>query len=327
MARDAGHDGIEFVAVNSAESAAFVEMLVAEGYTGATNYHEWGTATEPMVRPQRARFDDVVATAPGEWARRDAMCKPLTYYPLVDTGWDSRPWHGDKSLAIEGRSPALFKGLLREARVFCEATGKKTIILGLINEWGEGSYIEPCTEYGFAMLEAVRLVFAKGDPASWPVNVAPCDIGRGPYDYPPIKPTTAWDFDDGDPGSWQAMMNVGAFHVEDGVLRLKALSPDPAMVVPLEGVNASQFGTAEVTMQVTGDLPPAMRAQLFWARGGSTTSETTSVSMPLQTDGGVHTYTFDLRANPRWRGAISMLRFDPSDASDVDVAIDTFRLR
>jgi hypothetical protein len=216
---------------------------------------------------------------------------------------------------------------LREARTFCEATGRKIIILGPVNEWGEGSYIEPCTEYGFAMLEAVRSVFGKGDPSSWPVNIAPCDVGRGPYDYPPIKPTTTWDFDDGDPGNWQAMMNAGAFRVEDGVLRVKTLSRDPALVVPLAGVHASQFGAAEVTMQVSGDLPPAMRAQLFWARGGSAASETASVSIPLQTDGGVHTYTFDLRANPRWRGDISMLRFDPCDASDVEVAIDGFRLR
>jgi hypothetical protein len=122
-------------------------------------------------------------------------------------------------------------------------------------------------------------------------------------------------------------MNAGACRVEDSALRVKTLSRDPALVVPLEGVNASQFGTAEVTMQVSGDLPPTMRAQLFWAHGGIATSETASVSMPLQTDGGMHTYTFDMRANPRWRGSISMLRFDPCDASDVDVAIETFRLR
>jgi len=183
LARDAGYDGIEFVAVNTAEPPAFVEMLAVEGYAGATNYHEWGTATDAMLRPQRARFEDVVATVPAEWARRDNMCKPLTYYPLVDTGWDSRPWHGDKSLAIEGRTPALFEDLLRKAKAFCETNGKSVVILGPVNEWGEGSYIEPCTEFGFAMLEAVRAVFGKGDPASWPVNVAPCDVGLGPYDY------------------------------------------------------------------------------------------------------------------------------------------------
>jgi hypothetical protein len=326
MARDAGYEGIEFVAVNTAESPAFVEMLAIEGYAGATNYHEWGTATDAMLRPQRARFEDVVATVPEEWARRDAMCKPLTYYPLIDTGWDSRPWHGDESLAIEGRTPALFEELLRKAKSYCEANGKSIVILGPVNEWGEGSYIEPCTEYGFAMLEAVRAVFAKGDSAAWPVNVVPCDVGLGPYDYPPVKPVSAWLFDD-DSGGWQAMMNVGAFRVEDGALRFTALGHDPAIVVPLTGINASEFATLEVTMQVTGNLPPAMRAQLFWARGGNATSEAASAIVPLKTDGAMHTYSFDLRANSRWRGGISMLRFDPCDAADIEVAIDAFRLR
>jgi hypothetical protein len=326
MARDAGYEGIEFVAVNTAESPAFVEMLAAEGYAGATNYHEWGKATDSMLRPQRARFEDVVATAPGEWARRDAMCKPLTYYPLVDTGWDSRPWHGENSLAIEGRTSALFEQLLREAKAFCEAHGKSVVILGPVNEWGEGSYIEPCTEYGFAMLEAVRAVFAMGDPASWPVNVAPTDVGRGPYDYPPFEPVTTWEFD-ADAGGWRTMMNAGEFRVEDGALRFTALGSDPAIVVPLTGVNASNFGTAEVTMQVSGKEPAGMGAQLFWSRGGNGTSESASMAVPLETDGGMHTYVFDLRANSRWRGPISMLRFDPCNAADVEIAVDAFRLR
>ncbi len=326
MARDAGYEGIEFVAVNTAESPAYVEMLAAEGYAGATNYHEWGKATDSMLRPQRARFEDVVATAPEAWARRNEMCKPLTYYPLVDTGWDSRPWHGDNSLAIEGRTPALFEQLLRKAKTFCEANGKSVVILGPVNEWGEGSYIEPCTEYGFAMLEAVRNVFAEGDPASWPVNVAPGDVGRGPYDYPPFEPVTAWDFGKG-PGEWRAMMNVGQFRAEDGAIRLTTLGSDPAIVVPLTGVLASQFGTAEVTMQITGNLPPAMHAQLFWSRGGTGTSENASVVVPLKIDGTMHTYTFDLSANPRWRGPITMLRLDPCDAADVEIAIDSFQLR
>ena len=38
-------------------------------------------------------------------------------------------------------------------------------------------------------------VFAKGDPASWPVNVAPVDVGLGPYDYPRAESRTQWGFD------------------------------------------------------------------------------------------------------------------------------------
>ncbi|MBN2272524.1 MAG: glycoside hydrolase family 99-like domain-containing protein, partial [Sedimentisphaerales bacterium] len=103
-----------------------------------------------------------------------------------DTGWDSRPWHGDKSMVIQGRTPQLFEELLRQAKSFCEERGKTMLILGPVNEWGEGSYIEPCTEFGFEMLEAVRKVFATRVSTSRPVNVSPSDVGLGSYDFPPF---------------------------------------------------------------------------------------------------------------------------------------------
>ncbi len=87
-------------------------------------------------------------------------------------------------MAIEGRSPELFEHLLREAGTFCREAQKPLVILAPVNEWGEGSYIEPNTEFGFAMYEAIRKVFCTNDPSTWPVNVAPADVGLGPYDYP-----------------------------------------------------------------------------------------------------------------------------------------------
>ena len=86
-------------------------------------------------------------------------------------------------MGVQGRTPALFERLLREAKSFCEVHNKPILILGPLNEWGEGSYIEPCTDFGFEMLEAIRKVFAMGGPASWPENVSPSDVGLGPYDF------------------------------------------------------------------------------------------------------------------------------------------------
>jgi hypothetical protein len=184
MAREAGFPGIAFAVVNDASSPGLIKMLAQEGYIGATNYHEWGSVTDNAMGGARASFEEVVRTAPAEWARRDALCKPLTYYPLVETGWDARPWHGEKSLVIRDRTPDRFECLLRAAKEFGEAHTKPLIVLGPVNEWGEGSYVEPCTEFDFGMLEAVRRVFAKGEPSMWPENIAPSDVGRGPYDFP-----------------------------------------------------------------------------------------------------------------------------------------------
>ncbi|MBI2421181.1 MAG: glycoside hydrolase family 99-like domain-containing protein [Candidatus Hydrogenedentes bacterium] len=183
MARAAGYPGIAFVTVNGSNAPSDIKRLTAEGYAGVTNYHEWGKAVEMGENPRRARFAGVVQTAPARWEEKEAMCGTLTYYPLVDTGWDARPWHGGKSLVLDGRTTDHFEALCRAAKAFSEQHGNRAIVLGPLNEWGEGSYIEPNTEFGFDMYEVIRRVFATDPPDTWPANIAPADVARSPYDY------------------------------------------------------------------------------------------------------------------------------------------------
>ncbi|HPO12855.1 MAG TPA: glycoside hydrolase family 99-like domain-containing protein [Candidatus Hydrogenedentes bacterium] len=325
MAQAAGYPGVEFVAVNNDQSPALVKLLEDEGYAGATNYHEWGRAVEMSPTPKRARYEDVVATAPENWAKRDAMSSTLTYYPLVDTGWDSRPWHGSKSLVIGGRTVALFERILRDVKTFSEARGKRMVVLGPSNEWGEGSYVEPCTEYDFGMMEAIRNVFAKGDPASWPVNIGPAEVGLGPYDFPPLLKITSWEFDQ-DAGGWNAMMGVADLRCENGCLYFKTTTDDPAIHVSVDQVLASDFPNILVRMKLTGSAPKDISMQLFWSMGGGGTSEAASISFPAVNDGEFHEYTLDLKSRPRWRGRIAGLRFDPGSVSGLEVYIDRIAL-
>ena len=184
MARAAGFNGITFIAMGHDFSANHIDVLRKEGYSGITTYHEWGGTIDGGVSRKLFSYKDVVSDSPSAWRQKDKTAAALMYYPLVDTGWDSRPWHGNKAMVIQGRTPQLFEQLLMQARLFCEQNSKPVLILGPVNEWGEGSYIEPCTEFGFGMLEAVRRVFAKGDSTSWPINISPSDVGLGPYDFP-----------------------------------------------------------------------------------------------------------------------------------------------
>ncbi|MBX7256329.1 MAG: glycoside hydrolase family 99-like domain-containing protein [Candidatus Hydrogenedentes bacterium] len=325
MARDAGYKGIEFVVVNGSSSPALVKLLVDEGYAGATNYHEWGGAARDSMSGLPVSYEDVVKSAPDAWAKRDEVCAGLMYYPLVDTGWDARPWHGDRSLQLVGRTPERFERILREAKTYCEAHAKRLVVLGPVNEWGEGSYIEPCAEYDFGMLEAVRAVFGKGDPSLWPVNVAPSDIGLGPYDFPARPEANVWNFDN-DADGWASMMGVSDLRAEDGSLRFRTASGDPAITASLAELKASKFTTFEFTIRIAGASTEAAAAQLFWSRG-STMSEAASVSVPVKADGSAHTYSMDLKANPNWRGFVSTLRFDPCNVANVDVTIDSMRFR
>ena len=325
MARAAGHRGITFIAMHGHESAAGVKALLEEGYYGATDYHEWGGALQRSANPKRADYGDIVATVRESWERKVARCRPLVYYPVVDTGWDSRPWHGDKSLVISGRTPDRFEDILRQAKAYCRQIGRNIVILGPANEWGEGSYIEPNTEFEFEMMERVRKVFAKGEPASWPVNVAPGDVGLGPYDLPRRVFTTRWTFKQ-DTGGWSAMMGVSDLALRDGAMRFKTTTRDPAIMVNAGGLRAKGFSKLVLRMQITGPVPPGDHGQLFFSVGGQAMTEATSFRFPLAGDGQMHTYTIDLTGNPRWRSRIATLRLDPCGTEGVDVAIEEIRL-
>jgi hypothetical protein len=183
MARAAGFGGITLIALGYDFSESHIRTLTQEGYFGVTTYHEWGSGIDGQVNRKLFQYEDVVHESPAAWTRRNQAAGDLVYYPLVDTGWDSRPWHGHKSMVVQGRTPALFEDLLQHARTFCKDNHKSMLILGPVNEWGEGSYIEPCTEFGFEMMEAVRGVFATEPSEAWPVNVSPGDVGLGPYDF------------------------------------------------------------------------------------------------------------------------------------------------
>ena len=56
------------------------------------------------------------------------------------------------------------------------------LILEAWNEWGEGSYLEPHTEYGFGYLDAIRSALTSAPEPHQ--DVAPVDVGLGPYDVP-----------------------------------------------------------------------------------------------------------------------------------------------
>ncbi len=320
MARAAGYEGIAFVGMHDHEASAQAEILLKEGYVGATNYHEWGKAPEMAPSKAEIQFSDVVATSPATWARRRETCGPLTYYPIVDTGWDSRPWHGAESLVIQGRDVVGFEALLRESRAFVEEHELPFVVLGPLNEWGEGSYIEPNTEYGFGMYEAIRNVFGTGDPAEWPLNIGPRDVGLGPYDYPPQPVVTSWEFEK-DAEGWATMMSVSSFRVEDGALCFKTDSNDGAIHIATPRLQAEDFSKLVIEMSLTAPTPGDSLLQLFFAPGGRSTSEAASYPEPVTMDGTMRTYTIDLTKNMRWRGKISRLRLDPCSVAGVEVRI------
>ena len=171
--QEAGLAGIYFIACGD-NSASSQKRFKAEGYDAisAYNYPRAGATS------QRSSYRSLMHGHVPIW-NNSLNDQILTYIPLLTVGWDSRPWHGDDAVVRFGRSSEYFKEGLTAMKEWMDAHGMRICILEAWNEWGEGSYIEPNAEFGFGDLEAIRSVFAR--PGDWPQNVAPSDVGLGPY--------------------------------------------------------------------------------------------------------------------------------------------------
>ncbi len=99
----------------------------------------------------------------------------------VSQGWSG--WNDEGS--IWTIPPTEFETLLRQAKGFVENMPKdhlngRMLLLDNWNEWAEGHYLLPFTEYGFGYLDAIRKVFSNAP--SEHTDLIPEDIGMGPYE-------------------------------------------------------------------------------------------------------------------------------------------------
>lgn len=320
MAKAAGYPGIYFAAMSSHNTPELTKELLHEGYEAATTYHGFQLAHQ-RAKSDRFPYSALLDTCPELWREAEKSAKGLLYLPIVDTGWDARPWHGDKSIVMYGRTPELFGKLCRLAREYADQTGKKIIALGPMNEWGEGSYIEPYAEYGFQDLDEVRKAFC--EPGDWPPNLIPSDVGLGPYDLPPLTAKTAWEFNtDGDAEGWSANGNVAGLEIKEGVLAGRSTGHDP--VLQVSGLEIEADRLHRLVFRLRSDRN--QRVQVFWATSLAPMSEATSMAIATVGDGQFHDYEIDLGQSPHWRGLVRALRIDPATEPGVKFAIDFIRL-
>ena len=330
MAKDAGFKGIYFIAMKWPEASTNpedIQWLKDAGFDMTSIYHFMSHGGKAK-NPSRFDFQLVVdASLPYFEARQKTGILP--FLPNLSTGWDSRPWHGDRQTIIENRTVDRFRKICEDFKGFADRNKIRDLVLAPTNEWGEGSYAEPNAEHGFGMFETVRETFCKKPAGGWPLNFGPTDVGLGPYDFPPIvrERRTSWDFTTGVQG-WSGFMGVRAFKTDGGVLSFETTNHDPAMTTNIDKIKAEDFDRFVVRMKATaldGQTKNSL-AQLFWSTVTSPVSEANSISVPVNIDGQFHDYVFDLKSKPTWRRLITGLRFDPLGLGGVKVEIESLRL-
>jgi glycosyl transferase family WbsX len=95
---------------------------------------------------------------------------PIPYLPAASPGWDTTPRmpypgqgedvhrHSEQGLLlVEGGTPAEFEDLVRASLELARgnAPGRRVVTIGCFNEWTEGQYLLPDTDYGYGMLRAL----------------------------------------------------------------------------------------------------------------------------------------------------------------------------
>lgn len=350
MAREAGLPGIHFIAMNvgSANEEATKKRLTEYAQAGInelTHYNYWWQAfgrckeKSPEDTRQRFSFDCVVKTVP-TWWKEELERGILPVIPTLPTGWNDIPRSFDKARVIYGRTPEKFRKICEQMKAFAEEKGIRRIVIAPINEWQEGSYIEPNREYGFAMLEAIRDTFCQPGEKGWPKNQSPQELGLGPYDDPEItlSEKCVWNFDTTPEGWYRQPYGTGEVWVEDGMLKFIRTQPDrTAIQTYFSPFSAQRYRGVSIRMKITPNAAHTLkgneRSQIFWSRTDSPIFDTNfvirtvqSTSIEVQPDGEFHVYFYSLRDLPEWNGFINGFWIDPFPKKDAAVEIDWIRL-
>lgn len=355
MAKEAGLPGICWINMNWLRSArewsftqAHYEMLRRAGFSAEMSYNMGGTTPYYMApearkegdRPRWASYD-LMAAAARKLAGHAEDHPDIPFWPTIPTGYDDTSRAFQRAWVVHGRTPEKFRALCAAIKGVCEEKGLKHVVVSPINEWQEGSYVEPNEEYGFAMYDALRDVFCEKPKDGWPRNLTPQDLGMPLREYPPMffSPVQAWNFDASTEGWYRQPFGTPVVRWRDGAIRFITTRPDifhiRQRLVPFDAKRYRQF---RVRMRITPNpqVPPGegpRKMRLKWGTAeepiigncNAVDFEIRIASAEVKTDGAWHEYAIDLSRNRFWGGKVNELWFEGVDLRHATVEIDWMR--
>lgn len=269
-ARRCGFPGVYFVAVRGMgrdnEDKAFLKRFADLGFDTTTVYGFRGGVPGSAEYSSRQRnFRTIAKMSLPHW-RNLRQNGTIPFWPSISTGYDDRPWRGGQSLEICGYNVRDFSGICRDAKKFSDESGIRTLLLGPLDEWGEGSIGYPNTAHGFGILEAVRETFARKPSGGWPLNYAPEDVGlvcpQRPQELNGVLSPAAFR-----PGERVAFLGDSITHAAKYTsylqMALAKRSPANPPVVINCGVNGDHASSVLAADRVKWDLLPHRPDRVF----------------------------------------------------------------
>jgi len=185
-ARKAGFPGIHFVAQRNGSSPEMAAELASLGFDRMSIYKYLSDDVSSSRWEGPRDYSRLVETSLAHWRYvRDTA--PIKFFPSLTTGYDPRPWIGEiYNTIVTNITASGFRRICEAAKQFSDETGERYLLMGPLDEWGEGSIGYPNRQLGFGMLEAVRDTFGEKPSGGWPVNFSPEDVGlKCPRKYEP----------------------------------------------------------------------------------------------------------------------------------------------
>jgi hypothetical protein len=177
----AGFPGLLILGEDHALHEANLSAIREMGFDAVYSYH-WPTFAA-ACRPSTWEDQAAIVEAQERCWDEQARLSGLPVLPTVSMGWDAEPWHGPGRAQWQ-LTPGSFGDLCRRAVEYSRGADpspvQRLVLVDNWNEFGEGHYVFPHREHGFAYLDAVRAAFC---PDAGPHrDLVPEDLGLGPYD-------------------------------------------------------------------------------------------------------------------------------------------------
>lgn len=175
LAREAGFDGIYWIAFDSGRTTASKNYI-----SGLKEICASADFVPGRVRNEIRDAADWKRTCKNiirHWLP-EGMCFPKSFYDVIDydhyhrrmlneehgekqfwnclVDYDDSPRRGKNAIIFDGATPKKFGKYLQEYMKKSVNENKEFLFLTAWNEWGEGNHIEPDETYGFQWLEAIR---------------------------------------------------------------------------------------------------------------------------------------------------------------------------
>lgn len=171
-------EGFDGIYVISGKTAAGVETrngiadgyyFFEPGYTLKNDFSVWDRFTYNSTTFIRSLRNKIIGSKAGYILERSIKAKRIlntitnreyaeNEFPGIIPQWDNTPRRDYKGLVYKGMNPDAFEKALRILKSKVDGRDVDFVYVNAWNEWGEGAYLEPDEDYGYAYLEAIKRV-------------------------------------------------------------------------------------------------------------------------------------------------------------------------